>query len=457
MKARALPLLSILLLSGCTVGPNYRKPQVAVPPAYRNAAPEQQGPTASLGDLPWSKVFQDPVLQNLIRTALERNYNLGIAAEQIVAARAQVGVTRANQFPQIGLSGSYTGGQNALAGQTTNTNILGIFANVSYQVDLFGGLRRATEAARAALLATEEAHRTVLITLISDVATNYYQLLLLDLQLQISEDTVRSQENSVRLTQSRVERGVATRVDMLQAKQVLDAANAQIPDLERQIRQTEDAISILLGNYPEGVPRGAALSSQYLPPEVPAGITSALLERRPDIRQAEKNLIYYNARIGVARAAFFPQISLTGSFGRSDLLSSLIENQGIWSYGASLMQPIFTGGALRSNLALAESQQRQAVLSYRQTIQTAFGDVSDALVALEKYREARVKQEQYVSDLSESVRLANMRYNGGITTYLEVLDAQRALFAQQLTLAQFRAFEFQSVVQLYKALGGGWQ
>jgi multidrug efflux system outer membrane protein len=245
---------------------------------------------------------------------------------------------------------------------------------------------------------------------------------------------------------------------MLQAQQVLDAANTQIPDLERQIGRTEDALSILLGNYPAGVPRGAALPAQYLPPEVPTGITSALLERRPDIRRAEKNLMFYNARIGVARAAFFPQISLTGSFGRSDVFTSLMDNHaGVWTYAASVVQPIFAGGALTSNLELAKSQQRQAVLTYMQTIQAAFGDVSDALIDYQKYREARLQQEQFVGDLAQSVRLATMRYNGGITTYLEVLDAQRALFAQQLTLAQSRAFEFQSVVQLYKALGGGRQ
>jgi multidrug efflux system outer membrane protein len=339
-----------------------------------------------------------------------------------------------------------------------NTNLETLTAGLSYQLDLFGGLRRATEAARAALLATEEARRTVIVTLVSDIGSDYYQLLALDLQLQIAHETVVSQTKSVVLTKSRADAGESTNADWLQARQVLDSANAQIPALERQISRMEDAISILLGNYPEEVPRGAALTAQQMPPAVPVGITSALLDHRPDIRKAEKTLIEYNAEIGVARAQFFPQISLTGAVGRSLALTSLMNSQiSIWTYAASLTQPIFEGGRLKANLHIAESQQRQAVLAYMQTIQQAFGDVSDSLVDVEKYREIRLKEEEYVRDLDESVRLADMRYDGGITNYLEVLDAQRSLFAEQLTLAQFRGNEFQSLVQLYRALGGGWQ
>jgi multidrug efflux system outer membrane protein len=249
---------------------------------------------------------------------------------------------------------------------------------------------------------------------------------------------------------------------VLQAQQVLDSANAQIPDLERQIGQEEDAINILLGNYPAGVPRGRPLEQQALPPEVPPGLPSSLLERRPDIRQAEQILIAANAEIGVAKAEFFPQISLTGSggggFGRSSAFSSLMRSQtGIWSYGAQVSQPIFTGGALRGNLHLAESQHQQALLAYKQSIQRAFGDVSDTLIAYQKFHEVRIQQEQLVADLDESVRLSIMRYQGGTTTYLEVLDGQRSLFAAELTLAQARGNEYQSLVQLYRALGGGWQ
>jgi multidrug efflux system outer membrane protein len=255
---------------------------------------------------------------------------------------------------------------------------------------------------------------------------------------------------------------VATKLDVLQAQQVLDTANASIPDLERLIAQEEDAISILLGNYPQGVTRGRPLVEQFLPPEVPPGLPSTLLERRPDIREAEQIMVAANAEIGVAKAQFFPQISLTGSgggsFGRSSAFSSLMGSQlGIWSYGAQVSQPIFTGGALRGNLKLAESQHKQALIAYRQAIQQAFGDVSDALIGYEKLHQVRVRQEDTVADLQESVRLSNMRYTGGTTTYLEVLDGQRSLFNAELTLAQARGTEYQSLVQIYRALGGGWQ
>jgi multidrug efflux system outer membrane protein len=300
------------------------------------------------------------------------------------------------------------------------------------------------------------------LTLVSDVASDYFALLQLDLQLQIARATVTTQEDAVRLTTLRVDRGVATRLDVLQAKQVLDTANAHIPDLERQIGQEEDAISVLLGHYPQAVTRGRPLVEQPLPPDVPAGLPSMLIERRPDIRQAEQLLVAATAEIGVARAQFFPSISLTGSgggaFGRSSAFSSLMSSEiGIWSSGAQLMQPIFTGGALRGNLRLAESEGRQALVTYLQTIQRAFGDVSDALIGYQKFHQVRVHQEATVADLQDSVRLSNLRYQGGTTTYLEVLDGQRSLFAAELTLAQTRGSEYQSLVHLYRALGGGWQ
>jgi len=260
----------------------------------------------------------------------------------------------------------------------------------------------------------------------------------------------------------RLDHGVATKLDVLQAQQVLDTANTQIPDLERQIGQEEDAISILLGRYPESVRRGRPLAEQPLPPDVPPGMPSSLLERRPDIRQVEQDLIASNAEIGVARAAFFPQISLTGSgggaFGRSSLFSGLMSSQtGIWSYGAQVSQPIFTGGALRGNLRLADSQHRQELIAYKRVIQLAFRDVSDALIGYQKLHQVRVAQETTVKDLQDTVGTSLIRYRGGITTYLEVLDGQRSLFNAELALAQARGNEYQSLVQLYKALGGGWQ
>jgi outer membrane protein, multidrug efflux system len=450
------------LVGGCAVGPNYHKPDVPIPSAYRDLSdnPQAQAQAASFADLPWWQVFQDPQLQDLIRTALKQNYDLRIATERINASRAQLAITRSSLFPQVQGDGNFVGGKQQFL--PFKSNILELAADVSFQVDLFGQLRRATEAARAQLLATEYAQRTVTLTLVSDVASAYFSLLQLDLELQITKDTVETQEGSVKLTSLRLDHGVATKLDVLQAQQVLDTANAQIPDLERQIGQEEDAINILLGNYPGTVPRGLKLPDQFIPPDVPPGLASSLLARRPDIRQAEQVLIAANAQIGVAKAAFFPQISLTGSgggaFGRSGAFSSLMGSQtGIWSYGASVVQPIFTGGALRGNLHLAESQHQQDLLAYKEAIQHAFGDVSDALIGYQKLREVRVQQQQLVADLAESVRLSIMRYRGGTTTYLEVLDGQRSLFTAELTLAQARGNEYQSLVQLYRALGGGWQ
>jgi multidrug efflux system outer membrane protein len=391
---------------------------------------------------------------------LTQNYDLQLATERINAERARLAITRSDQFPQVQGNANFSGGKEQ--NFQTRFNFLSLAADAAFQLDFFGRLRRATEAARAQLLATEEAQHTVTLTLVSDVASAYFALLQLDLELQITRDTVKTQEDSVKLTSFRLNRGVATRLDVLQAQQVLDTANARIPDLERQIAQEEDAISILIGDYPQGVQRGRPLAEQALPPDVPPGLPSSLLERRPDIREAEQFLVAANAEIGVAKAEFFPQISLTGSgggaFGRSSIFSSLMSSQiGIWSYGAQVSQPIFTGGALRGNLHLAESQHQQALIAYKQAIQRAFGDVSDALIGYQKFHDVRVQQEQLVADLEESVRFSIVRYQGGTTTYLEVLDGQRSLFAAQLTLAEARGNEYQSLVQLYRALGGGWQ
>jgi outer membrane protein, multidrug efflux system len=450
------------LVAACAVGPNYHRPAVPTPTAYRGPSDNAPVPaeTASYADLPWWQVFQDPQLQELIRTALKQNYDLQLATERINAGRAQVAVTRSSLFPQVQGDGTFQGGKEGTF--QTKYNFLGLTADAAFQLDFFGKLRRATEASRAELLATEDARQTVILTLVSDVASNYFALLQLDLQLQITHDTVAAQEDSVKLTNLRLQHGVANKLDVLQAQQVLDSANATVPDLERQIAQEENAISILLGNYPQAVPRGRPLVEQLLPPEIPPGLPSSLLERRPDIREAEQILVAANAEIGVAKAQFFPQISLTGSgggaFGRSSAFSGLMSSQvGIWSYGAQVSQPIFTGGALRGNLRLAESQHQQELIAYREAIQHAFGDVSDSLIAYQKFHQVRVRQEDSVADLQESVRLSNMRYKGGTTTYLEVLDGQRSLFAAELTLAQARGTEYQSLVQLYRALGGGWQ
>jgi outer membrane protein, multidrug efflux system len=450
------------LVCGCMVGPNYHRPAVQTPTDFRNAPAQQQVPaqTASYADLPWWQVFQDPQLQELIRTALKQNYDLQIATERINQARAQVAIARSSLFPQVSGNATFQGGREGTF--QTKYNFLGLTADAAFQLDLFGKLRRATEAARAQLLATQDAQQTVILTLVSDVASDYFTLLQLDLMLQITHETIKTQEDSVRLTNLRLQHGVATRLDVLQAQQTLDTANATIPDLERQIAQEEDAISILLGNYPQSISRGRPLVDQPLPPQIPSGMPSSLLERRPDIREAEQILVSANAEIGVAKAQFFPQISLTGSgggaFGRSSAFSSLMSSQlGIWSYGANVSQPIFTGGALTGNLRAAKSQHEQALLAYRQAIQQAFGDVSDALIGYQKNHEVRLRQQDTVTDLQESVNLSIMRYTGGTTNYLEVLDGQRSLYTAELTLAQDRGNEYQSLVQVYRSLGGGWQ
>ena len=459
-----------LLLSACTVGPKYQRPAVQTPPAFRGSSEAQQAgtQTESFADLPWWEVFHDAELRELIRTALKQNYDLQLAVERVNAARAQVGIVRSNQFPQVSVDPNFSGGKSD---QKIKSNIFMLAADVVFQLDLFGRYRRATEAARAQLLGTQDAQQTVILTLVSDVASDYFLLRDLDLELQITKQTVRTQEDSVKLTELRLSNGIGTRLDVLQSRQVLDVANAQIPDLERQIGQTEDAISTLLGNYPQGVPRGAGIGvetpdgwkwAETLPPQLPAGLPSALLERRPDIREAEQNLVAANANIGVAKAMFFPQISLLGSvggaWGHSSVFGSNIPAPlGVGSYAAGLTQPIFTGGYLRNNLRYAKSQDRQALISYQQAIQRAFGDVSDALIGYDKYHGVREGQEQTVKDLQESVDVSLMRYRGGTANYLDVLDSQRSLFQAELTLAQARNNEYQGLVQLYKALGGGWK
>ena len=397
-------ILAMSLTCGCTVGPNYHRPAVQTPTAYRDLSenPQAQAKAASYADLPWWQVFQDPQLQDLIRTALKQNYDLQLATERINAARDQVAITRSSLFPQVSGNGNFAGGKES--NFQTKYNFFNLTADAAFQLDFFGKLRRATEASRAELLATEDARQTVILTLVSDVASSYFALLQLDLELQITRETVQTQEDSVKLNNLRVQHGVATKLDVLQAQQVLDSANVTIPDLERQIAQEENTISILLGNYPQGIPRGRPLVDQPLPPEVPPGLPSALLERRPDIREAEQLLVASNAEIGVAKAQFFPQFSLTGSggraFGRSSAFSSAMSTQlGIWSYGAQLSQPIFTGGALTGNLRLAKSENQQALIAYQQSIQRAFGDVSDALIGYEKLHQVRVRQEDTVADL----------------------------------------------------------
>lgn len=458
----ALSLIA-LQLSGCAVGPNYKRPSVNVPGTYRGAIPQEatQPAAESIGDQKWWEVFQDPQLQDLIRTALQQNYDVRIAATRILQAQAQVGITRADQLPTI------SGGVEAVNQRSARSKFFPAFETSSNQVDLslaweldfWGKYRRASESARANLLATQWARQAVISTLISDVAAAYFQLRELDLELEISRRTLASRRDSLQLTQTLASGGATSMLDVRQAEQLVFTAAETIPDLERRIEQQENFLSTLLGNNPGPITRGTKLTEQPHAPEIPAGLPSSLLERRPDIRQAEAQLVAANAQIGVAKAAYFPQINLTASGGyQSSALTSLFTGPaGLWSFGGSLVQPIFTGGRIRSNVKFTEARQQEAALVYQQTIQQAFRGVSDALVEYRKDREFREEQKQLTLSAQDAARLSETRYRGGATSYLEVLTNETNYFDAELGLAQAQLNELLGLVRIYRNLGGGWQ
>jgi outer membrane protein, multidrug efflux system len=488
MRAFCLSIVAALL-TGCTFGPNYKRPQVAVPANFRAPEPLPAPQAASFADLKWFEVFQDEKLQDLIRTALVQNFDLRDAVTRVEQARANLGITRSNQIPQVSASGDLNVTRTSRDGafalppgipfqQSRNFGQAGLTL-LSFELDIWGRLRRATEAARADLLNAEETRKAVVSTLVSQLAADYLQLRELDYELEISETTLKNRQDFLQLTQQRQVGGVATLLDLRQAEQLVETAAASIPTTRQQIEQTENQIDLLLGQNPGTVSRGRSnarppdqfvrigdtliptmniLTYQHIP-DVPAGLPSALLERRPDIRAAEQALIAANANVGVAKAAYFPQIALTGLIGgQSSKLSNLFSGpNGTWSFVPQLTQPIFTVGRLRSNVRLAEAQRDQALVAYERSIQTGFSDVSNALIAHQRTRETRLEQERLVATLEDRKRLAYVRYQGGVDTQLNALDADRDLFATELTLAQVRYSELVSVVQLYKALGGGWQ
>jgi outer membrane protein, multidrug efflux system len=457
-------------MTGCMLGPNYQRPDVQVPQTFRAPDPLPAPQAESLADLKWWEVFKDEDLQQLVRTALQQNYDLRDAVARVEAARANLGITRSNQFPQVGASGdmqftrlsrdgatplpaSFLPSQNRNWGEAS-LNLL------SFEVDLWGRLRRATEAARANLLSADENRKAVVTTLVSDVATAYFTVRELDYELEISTRTLDDRRTSLQLVQARQGGGVANLLDLRQSEQLVDTAAETVPALQQQIEQTENQISLLLGKNPGDVMRHqGAFNEDLFPPDVPAGLPSALLERRPDIRASEQNLVAANAQIGIARAAYFPQLSLSGLIGgQSTQLSSLFSGpHSAWSFVPQVTQPIFTAGRLRSNVRLAEAQKESAVIQYQKTIQTAFTEVSNALIAHQRVRESRVQQQALVTALEDRKRLAYARYTGGVDTQLNALDADRDLLQAQLDLRQIRLNELLSVVQLYKALGGGWQ
>jgi len=483
VKKLATLLVLISLGTGCTVGPNYKRPTVNVPGGFRGAAPSTEGAQAaaqdgeqknaqsdgqpaqaaagSIGDEKWWEIFQDPQLQELIRTALKNNYDVNIAAARILKAQAQLGITRADQLPTISVGAAGINGdipRNKFIGNT-ETSVDAVGAGFNWQLDFWGKYRRATEAARANLVATRWAKEYVKSTLVSDVAASYFQLRALDLQLEISRRTLAARKESLKLTQTLVSGGATNMLDQRQAEQLVAAAAESIPDLERRIQQQENYISTLLGNNPGPIPRGLPLIEQPHPPEVPAGLPSTLLERRPDIRQAEEQLVAANAQIGVAKAAYYPNIALTANAGyaSSSLTSLFTGPAGWWAFGGSLMQPIFTGGRIKSGVRYSEAQKQEMLLTYQKTIQETFRGVSDSLVAYQKDREFREFHEQLTLAAQDSARLSEVRYGGGRASYLEVLTNETNYFNAELGLAQARLNELLALVDLYRNLGGGWQ
>jgi len=457
----------IILLNGCMVGPDYRRPAVTTPDAFRGASAAITPDKQSIAELKWFEVFQDEQLQELIRTALTQNYDLRDAVARVDAARANLGITQADQYPNFGVGADVTSVEQSRQGEftiprgTSRQRTFGtVFLNLfTFEIDIWGRLRRATEASRAELLATDWNRKAVITTLISDVATAYFSLLELDMELAIAKNTFITRAESLRVIRVQQLGGVATLLDVRQGEQLVYTAAQSIPDAERQIEQTENQISLLLGRNPAPVTRGRLLTEQQTPPEVPGGLPSSLLERRPDIQAAEQLLISANANIGVAKAAYFPQITLTGEFGyQSTALSNLFSgSRRLWTFVPQLTYPIFDAGRTRFGVERAEAEQRSALAQYEGAIQTGFRDVSDALVQYQKVREVRAQRELLVTSLQDRKRLAYMRYKGGVDTLLNALDADRDLFNAELSLAQARRDELLSLVQLYKALGGGWQ
>lgn len=453
-----------IFIAGCNVGPKYVRPQVTAPPAFRGAdeAAISSGARDSLGDQQWSTVFREPELQELIRTALANNLDLRIAARRVLESAAQLRITRAQQFPQVSLGGTGAGAhfETSPIDSLPDPFVIGsLNISASWTPDFWGLYRKQTEVARAQLLQQEWAQRAVRLSLVEQVVTTYVQLRALDRQLQIARDAAEVRKNSLDLTRALEQSGNSPLSDVRQAEELLYTATAQIPQLQQQIQQSENAMRLLLGREPGPVAHTAQNALAPVPQDLPAGLPSQLLERRPDIQEAEAQLKAANAQIGVARAQFFPQLSISGSGGISgSTLSDLFSTTGASVYGiGSLTQPIFEGGKLRGQLAYSKQQKEEMLLSYQKTILGAFRDVSNALIAVNKQRATREEQEKLVAAAQDATRLARIRYQGGSTSYLEVLTTDSNLFSAQLNLVTAQQNEALTLIQLYSALGGGWQ
>ncbi|HEY1270172.1 MAG TPA: efflux transporter outer membrane subunit [Candidatus Binatia bacterium] len=455
-------ITATVALYACALGPNYKRPTVASPPGFRGQ--EGAAQQASIADLPWWQVFNDPALAALIKDALANNYDLLVAVQRIEQARAVAVQVRSEFFPQFGYEGDTGRGKNAIGDRVASTagktvNAFAGLLNASWEIDLWGRIRRADEAARAQILGNEEARRGVMLSLVSDVAQAYFELLELDLQREIALRTTESFRDSLDIFRRRLEGGVASRLETARASASLAQTAAEVPNLERLIVLKENQINLLLGRPPAPVTRGSALTAQRLPPEIPAGIPSDLLERRPDIRQSEQQLVAANARIGVAIADFFPRLDLTGLFGfASPQLSAITAGKNrVWSAAASLAGPLFQGGRLVGQYQQFKSEWEEARIRYEQTALNAFHEVSNALVSREKLTEVRAQQARAVADLQESVSVSTQRYIAGLSSYFEVLEAQQQLFPAENALAQTELEQLVVIVQLYRALGGGWK
>jgi multidrug efflux system outer membrane protein len=450
------------VLTACTLGPDYRRPDVPLPAVFRGLDPLAPAGPGSFGDLAWWTVFQDETLQGLIRTALSQSYDLRIAVARIQDAQAQVVVTRSFQFPSIDGTAqapyATTFGDRPPLFTLENSFLPQGAINLSFELDFWGRWRRATEGARAELLATEEARHVVLSDVVSRVAGAYFELRMLDLSLEIAQRTVGARQDSLRLVQLREEGGVVSRMDVFQAQTLLSGALREIPDLERQIEQTENFISVLLGRNPGPIARGRPLDGQVNIPALPAGLPAGLLERRPDVRQAEQQLVAANAQIGVAKSEFFPRVFLLGNIGVTGGVQNSVSfgPMGFFGIGPTLSVPIFNMGRVQAGVDSAEARAQESVARYEQTIQQAVREVSDSLIGYRKRQAARAEQETLVQVLRNATDLSNIRYDGGVTSYLEVLDNQRQLFEAELDLARARRNELLAVVELYRALGGGW-
>jgi multidrug efflux system outer membrane protein len=473
MNRPVATLLSLslgLTVAGCKVGPNYKRPVVNTPANYRGALAPDIAPSTiatPLGAEKYTAVFTDPVLQGLIAEALKNNYDVKIAADRVLEQQAQLGITKAAQYPTVNIGGTYDALGlpsgllgNSSGGQSTQTNYFagGLTASVAWNLDFWGMYRREAEAARANLRATEWARQTTYSTLVQSVASLYYQLRTLDAELEITRQTLAARKQSLALTQTLEEGGDTSLADVRQAEQLYYTAQAAIPNLEGQIEQQENSLALLLGRDPGPIARGQDIAVAPHPADVPVGLPSELLERRPDVRRAEQLLVQANANIGVARAQYFPQLSLSGTGGvASSQLAGIVASKNAYYYAiGSVSQPVFDAGKIRNNYRLAQAQHKELLDTYQQTIAGALRDVSNALIAYNKTREYREQQEKQTAAAQDAVRLARLRYTGGSTSYLEVLTNDANLYSSQLALEAAQQQEALSLVQLYNALGGGW-